>query len=79
MRAEAKKKWPKAHWIDGKGTIALVSRCNPDGETVTLYRTMPPALAQWRFITLTACGGRCKRWHDIIDMTTGKRLIAEVK
>jgi len=64
---EARLKWPKAIWIIGNGPYASVSACNIK-ETVILFETLAEAEIAKNQIDKTACGGKCKRNHFIIDL-----------
>jgi hypothetical protein len=62
----AKKRWPKAEWIQGNGPYALLSWCKV--LTVTLWDSLESAEKQKKFIDLTGCGGGCWKKHEIIKL-----------
>jgi len=67
----ARKRWPRAIWIDGDGPFACASFCRP-GVTVTLWQTRADAEIVQRGIDETGCGGGCCNAHKIIDLNTGR-------
>jgi hypothetical protein len=68
---EARRRWPKAIWIIGAGEYASVSRCPPD-PTVMLFETRMEAEIAKAVIDDSACGGRCRRDHEIVFLGAGK-------
>jgi hypothetical protein len=60
----AKCLWPRAIWDGGNGPYALLAHC--DVLTVSLHKTLESALDSKRQIDWTACGGRCRRDHEIV-------------
>jgi hypothetical protein len=62
---EARKRWPKAIWIIGRGEYASVSHCHP-GATVMLFETRMEAEIAKTTIDDTSCGGSCRRNHEIV-------------
>jgi len=66
FHALAKKRWPKAEWIDGEGPWALLAHCRV--LTVTLWPDKAAAEKQKAFIDKTACGGFCRGelGHEIL-------------
>ena len=61
----ARKRWPKAIWIEGRGKWASVSSC-PPGTTVVLFPTKAEAEAAKRVIDCSDCGGGCMRMHSVV-------------
>jgi hypothetical protein len=62
----AKKRWRRAVWISGERRYALLAHCG--GLTITLHDSLAQAEKEKTVIDETACGGRCSRRHEIIDM-----------
>jgi hypothetical protein len=71
--AEARKRWPKAIWIIGRGEYASVSHCHPE-RTVMLCETRMEAEIARAVIDSTGCGGRCigRAGHEIAYLGKGK-------
>jgi hypothetical protein len=69
--SEARRRWPKAIWIIGSGEYASVSLC-PPGATVMLFASRMEAEIAKAAIDDTACGGRCRRQHEIVYLGKGK-------
>jgi hypothetical protein len=66
-KAKAKRKCGKtAEWITGNGRYALLAHCRV--LTVTLWPTMEAAEVCKKRIDETACGGKCVRDHEILDL-----------
>jgi hypothetical protein len=65
--------WPRALWIDGEGSYAVLSRCEHGPHsvpclTVTLWTDPDEARLAKSEIDATGCGGRCARQHEIIEL-----------
>jgi hypothetical protein len=71
MRIEARRRWPRAISIDGKGGYACVSHCRP-GITVELFESRAAAAAAKALIDDTGCGGGCMRRHGIFYIGKGR-------
>lgn len=65
--------WPRAGWISGEGRYALLAHCRV--LTVTLWDDPAEAERQKRFIDETACGGLCRRSHEIVELVDPDRAI----
>jgi hypothetical protein len=66
-KAKAKKKWGrKSAWIHGNGRYALLAHCRE--LTVTLWPKLEDAQEAKSGIDSMACGGRCIKNHEIIDL-----------
>ncbi|GAB3389175.1 hypothetical protein GCM10027568_11050 [Humibacter soli] len=59
----------RLEWVHGSGEYALIAWCK--APTVTLFASVSDAERQKEVIDQLACGGSCKRHHEIvaIDMT----------
>jgi hypothetical protein len=68
-RRLARRRWPRAEWIAGRGRYASVSFCGP-AVTVILYPTLKGALEEKAEIDILGCGGRCtgRRAHRVVDL-----------
>ena len=66
-RSKARKRWPKAYWILGEGRYALLAHCKV--LTITLHDDIEKANASKEMIDKYACGGRCVRKHEIVDLS----------
>ena len=55
--------WPRAAWVIGEGTHALVAQCLP--LTVCLYPTRPEAQTALDRLNAWGCGGTCTGQHSI--------------
>jgi len=68
-RRVARRRWPRAEWIAGRGRYASVSFCGP-AVTVILYPTLEGALNEKAEIDILGCGGRCmgRRAHRVVDL-----------
>ena len=68
-RRLARRRWPRAEWIAGRGRYASVSFCGP-AVTVILYPTLEGALNEKAEIDILGCGGRCtgRRAHRVVDL-----------
>jgi hypothetical protein len=64
---EARRRWPRAIWIMGNGEYASVSYCRAQ-PTVMLFETLAEAERAKKAIDDTACGGRCMRRHEIVQL-----------
>jgi hypothetical protein len=53
-------------WIDGKGTYACIAWCHVP--TVTLHETENEAQKAKERIDRTACGSRCLRKHEVVQV-----------
>jgi hypothetical protein len=62
----AKCVWPRAAWIAGQGSYAVVAWC--DVLTVTLHQDYDAASRAKHIIDASACGGRCIGRHEIIRL-----------
>lgn len=62
--------FPRAAWCTGKGDYALIAWCNVP--TITLWRTPEEAEDQKAAIDAAACGGRCRRQHEVIRIVWAK-------
>lgn len=67
------------HWVVGEGQYASMSWCTKNepesyrrGISVHLFNELEQALEAKRLIDETACGGRCRKQHEIIrlDLTS---------
>ena len=63
--SEAKKRWPRAGWIDGCGDFASVSHCDRH-PTVVLFQTRMQAEVAKARIDDTGCGRGCTGRHEVI-------------
>lgn len=62
----AKRRWPKANWISGRGPHACLAHC---GElTIELCNSPAEAADAKAMIDATGCGHRCCGRHEIIDL-----------
>ena len=61
FRSVAKRRWPKAEWIDGNGPWALLAHCG--GLTVCLRQAKSEAEDQKAQIDKTGCGAHCSHEH----------------
>ena len=68
---KARKRWPNAIWIIGSGDYASVSHCPPE-VTVMLFSTRMEAEIAKAGIDATACGGSCRRRHEIVFLGKGR-------
>jgi len=59
-------RWPHAAWVTGEGRWAVLAHCR--ALTVTLHPTLERAARAKRLIDTDACGGRCHRDHDLVDL-----------
>jgi hypothetical protein len=67
-RKMAQRKWGRrAAWITGKGPFAVLAHCRV--LTVTLWTSLEKAQAAKKQIDEHACGGRCNRDHEIINLS----------
>lgn len=66
-RQQALRRWPQAEWVSGRGRFALLAWCGV--LTVTLWLTRAKAEGEKQVIDTTACGSRCSRNHEIIDLS----------
>lgn len=64
--AKARKRWPRAEWIQGEGRWASVARCRV--LTVMLHSEMGKATEAKAFIDRLGCGGACTGDHSIVDL-----------
>src|SRR5712692_3951594 len=65
--ALARRRWPRAGWLDGDGRFALLAPCNV--LTITLWNTLADAEKAKARIDDTGCGGVCSRWpHHIVEL-----------
>jgi hypothetical protein len=58
--------WPRAEWIHGEGSYALLAHCHV--LTVTLHPTLASAEESKTFIDRLACGHACHRAHKIVRL-----------
>lgn len=65
-RTMAKCVWRRAAWIQGNGPYASVAYCRVT--TVMLYATAAEAEEAKAIIDASACGGRCSRRHEVIQL-----------
>lgn len=65
-RAVARCRWPRAEWVHGEGRYAVVAYCRV--VTVTLHPTPAAAARAKHLIDASACGGRCHRDHELVDL-----------
>ena len=70
-RRLARRRWPRAEWIAGRGRYASVSFCGP-AVTVILYPTLEGALNEKAEIDILGCGGRCIGRMDTAWSTLGR-------
>jgi hypothetical protein len=63
---KARKRWPKAEWIEGNGRYASLAHCQC--LTVCLFETQAEAERAKRAIDSSGCGGRCYKHHEIVDL-----------
>ena len=68
-RRLARRRWPRAGWIAGRGRYASVSFCRP-AVTVMLYPTLEGAANEKVELDILGCGGRCIGWraHRVVDL-----------
>ena len=68
-RRLARRRWPRAGWIAGRGRYASVSFCGP-AVTAMLYPTIEGALDEKAEIDSLGCGARCagRRAHRVVDL-----------
>ena len=68
-RRLARRRWPRAEWIEGRGRYALVSFCGP-AATVILHPTLEGAEEEKVEIDSLGCCGRCvgRRAHRVVDL-----------
>lgn len=59
--------WPRAAWVAGLGSWAVVAYCRVT--TVTLWETEDEAREAMGIIDATACGGRCNGRHQLIHLS----------
>ncbi|MEO2054711.1 MAG: hypothetical protein ABGX83_05370 [Nitrospira sp.] len=62
----AKEIWPEAYWIHGSGRFACLAHCRV--LTIELYTTREGAEKAKGHIDKFACGGRCSRTHEIVEL-----------
>lgn len=67
---QARKRWPKAVWIDGRGSYASLAHCN--GTTVNLFETLAEAKQAKHFVDAFGCGRGCHMRHEIVDLEEGR-------
>jgi hypothetical protein len=70
-RQMAKKRWPKACWIDGDGGWALLAHCRV--LSVSLWPTREEAEKSKAGIDRTGCGGCCANRHEIVHLAGAGR------
>ena len=68
---EARKRWPKAEWICGRGRYALLAHCWV--LTVSLHETRAAAEKQKEWIDKGGCGGCCSKRHEIVELNLGTK------
>lgn len=68
--AKARRRYPGAEWIMGNGPYASVAHCGVISGVITiqLYATQAEAEIAKRVIDDTACGHRCHRHHEIVNL-----------
>lgn len=64
--AVARKRWPRACWIDGEGPWALLAYCTP--LTITLWKTREEAEDSKLVIDRLGCGHTCINDHAIFEI-----------
>lgn len=57
---------PNNAWVAGQGHIAVIAWCRIP--TVTLWANLEDALQSKSMIDDTACGGRCIRHHELVQV-----------
>ena len=67
----ARNRWRWARWIHGTGAFALLAHCGV--LTVTLHETLAEAEKDKALIDRSACGGRCHKDHEIVDLQNASR------
>lgn len=55
--------FPRAAWVTGQGTFAVLAWCRV--LTVTLHESESAATTNREWIDSTGCGGRCARRHEV--------------
>jgi hypothetical protein len=68
---EARRLWPNAVWIIGRGQYASLSKCG-DGLTAVLFESQAEAERAKLWVDDFACGGQCQGRHFVVDISTGK-------
>src|SRR5687767_3467301 len=65
----ARRRWPKAEYIEGQGPFARVALCRPL-DTITLWETRRDAEdnSELEEIDTVYCGARCMGLHEIVDL-----------
>ncbi len=58
--------WKRAAWVDGDGPYAVLAHCRE--LTVRLHQTPEAAEEAKDAIDRTACGGRCSKQHELVQM-----------
>lgn len=56
--------FPRAAWIGGNGSYAVLAWCGD--LTVTLHDTAERAQDAQQVIDAAGCGGRCQRRHEVV-------------
>lgn len=56
----------RLEWVHGHGPFAVISWCRY--RTVTLHPTLEAATAALSLIDGGACGGRCRRAHELVQI-----------
>jgi hypothetical protein len=64
--AQAWRLWPKAAWVGGNGPWATLAWCRV--LTVELHETEEDARRALKMIDDTACGGLCRRKHELVRL-----------
>lgn len=65
-RTTAQRLWPRARWIKGDGSYALLAHC--DVLTIALYASGADAIRAKAALDEHGCGSRCVADHDLIRM-----------
>src|SRR6266699_4444424 len=70
-KAEAKRRWPRACWIEGYGPFALLEHC--DVLTVSLFGDYDSANKSKQQLDQYGCGHACSKHHEIVELQTRKQ------
>lgn len=67
-RSIAQRRWGcRAEWIEGSGRFAVLAHCRV--LTVSLWPTLEQAKNVKKRLDDYACGGKCNRDHEIVDLS----------
>lgn len=73
----AKCMFPRAVWINGRGSIALIAWCRQP--SITLWEHTADAVGSKEFIDATGCGGGCNRRHEIVLLTDPAKAVPSIR